>query len=158
MKKIILLSMLGMMFFSGTSFASEMKSSVSAPTGVWIKLLINFHRPKMECQRGFGLCFVFSWGFEELDGFSEKNLCLAKGQLNDRNQFIIEVDETSLTKYEGGSTLPYFKNKASISILDPYTLTDVTCRALGSSAPKTIKPGNYPVSYENGVYTIVFQL
>jgi hypothetical protein len=158
MKKIILLSMLAMMLFSGNSFATEMNSKAVAGPGVWFKLLINFHRPKMDCERGFGICFVFSWGIEEPDGYSEKNLCLAKGQINDRNQLIIEVSEASLASYENGSTLPYFKDKASISILDPYTFTDATCKALGSFAPKTIKPGNYPVSYQNGVYTIVFQL
>jgi len=157
MKKIMLLSMLGMIFLTEMSFASEMKLCNYAPEGIWIKLLINFHRPRTNCQSGFGLCFVVTWGWEELNGFSEKNLCPVKGQLKERNLFI-EVNAADLTTYESGSTLTYFKEKTSISILDSYTLPDATSRALGSITPLTIKPGNYPVSFKNGVYTIVFQL
>jgi hypothetical protein len=158
MKKIMLLSMLGMLFFTQTSFAAEMNSCPTAPTGVWIKFLLNFHRPKMECKSGFGICLLVTAGIEDGSESAEKNLCQVRGQLNERNQLVIEVDESVLAKYEGGSALPYFKDKTSVSILDPYTLPDATCRALGSSTPLTIKPGNYPVSCENGVYRVVFQL
>lgn len=158
MKKFMLLSMLGMLFFSQTSFATEMKSCTASPAGVWVKFLLNFHRPKMDCQSGFGLCLLVTAGIEVAGESTEQNLCLVRGQLNERNQFIIQVEEEALNKYEGGAALPFFKGKTSISILDPYTIPDGSCRALGLSAPLTIKPGNYPVSYENGVYEVVFQL
>ncbi|MEI7500325.1 MAG: hypothetical protein WCK84_07730 [Bacteroidota bacterium] len=157
MKKIILLSLLGIIFLTETSFAEVTKSAAFAPTGIWIKLLVNFHRPKLDCQSGFGLCFAVSWGLEDnIDGYTEKNLCLVRGKLNERNQLVFEIDEVALNNYEDGAALSNFKAKSSISILDAYTLPDATCRALGSSRQFTIKPGNYPVSYENGVYTIVF--
>ena len=149
--------MLSLIFFMQISFASETKSKSCPPTGIWIKLLINFHRPRTDCQSGFGLCFVVTWGVEEPTGFSERNLCPVRGQLRERNLFV-EVNEADLTAYETGSTLPYFRDKNSISILDPYTLSDATSRALGSNTPLIIKPGNYPVSFHNGVYTIVFQI
>ena len=156
MKKIILLSMLGMIFFTEMSFATEMKAIPNAPTGVWIKLLINLHRPKLNCERGFGICFIVSWGFENDKGSSEKNLCVVRGQLNGQSQLVIEIDEAALNKYESGIALPYFKDKTSITILDPYIIPESTCRALGSTTLLTIKPGNYPVTSRNGVYTIVF--
>ena len=154
---MMLLSILSLMILSQISFASEMKPVTCAPTGIWIKLLINFHRARTNCQSGFGLCFVVTWGVEEPEGFSAKNLCPVKGQLKEQNLFI-EVNEADLTTYENGSTLSYLRDKTSISILDPYTLTDATSRALGSNTPITIKPGTYPVSFQNGIYTIVFQL
>lgn len=159
MKKILLLSMLGIMFISESLFAVEMKSCPNPPTGVWIKIMVNLHRPKLDCERGFGICFAVSWGLEERPILgSEQNLCSMRGQINELNQLVLEVDETVLSKYEGGAALPYFKDKTSISILDPYTLPEATSRALGSSVPVTIKPGNYPVTFANGVYRVVFQL
>jgi len=158
MKRIMLFSLLSMMFFTDTTFAAELKSCCFAPTGIWIKLLINFHRPRTECQSGFGICFVVTTGIETDGGVTASNLCQAKGQLNERKQLLIEVDETALNTWEDGMALPYFKNKSSITILDPYTLTDATSRALGSSTPLTIKPGTYPVSIANGIYTVAFQL
>jgi len=158
MKKIMLFSMLSMIFFADTTFAAEWKSCSFAPTGIWIKLLINFHRPRTECQSGFGICFVVTTGIETDGSGSASNLCQAKGQLNDRKQLLIEVDESALASYDDGKALPFFKNKSSITILDPYTLTDATSRALGSSTPLIIKPGTYPVSIANGIYTVAFQL
>ena len=155
----MLISMLSMIFFSETTFATGVTPSSFAPAGVWIKLLINFHRPKLDCASGFGLCFDVSWGFEEnLGAYSAKNLCAVRGLLNSQNQLLIEVSEAALTSYDGGSALPYFKDKRTISIVDAYTLSDETCKALQSSSGITIRPGNYPLSYQNGVYTIVFQL
>ncbi|MDP1620998.1 MAG: hypothetical protein Q8M08_01535 [Bacteroidales bacterium] len=158
MKKIMLLSMLGMVLFSELSNATEIKPCICAPAGIWIKLHINLHRPKFDCERGFGICAFVTAGFDKISSPSEKNLCLVRGQLNERNQLVIEIDETTLINYEGGSSVPYFKDKTSIPIMDPYTIPDATCRALGANTPLTIKPGNYPVSYQNGTYTIVFQL
>ncbi len=158
MKKFMLLTVLGMLFVSQTSFATGIKSCTASPAGVWVKFLLNFHRPKMDCKSGFGLCLLVTAGIEVSGESSEQNLCVVRGQLNERNQLIIQVEEEALNKYEGGAALPFFNGKTSISILDPYTLPDASCRALGSSVPLTIKPGNYPVSYENGVYEVVFQL
>ena len=152
----MLLSILCMMLASHLSFASEMKPVTCAPTGIWIKLLINFHRPRTNCESGFGLCFIVTWGVEEPAGFPVKNLCPVRGQLKDKN-LCIEVNEADLATYESGSTLSYFRDKSSVTILDSYTLPDATSRALGSNTPITIKPGTYPVSYQNGTYTIVFQ-
>ena len=159
MKKFLLVSVLSMMFFTQSSFAAESGTSSVAPVGVWIKLLINFHRPKLDCASGFGICLVLSWGYEELGGnMASRNLCSVRGQLNDRHQLVVEINEAVLAGYDGGSALAYFKDKKSISILDSYALPDETCKALQASTLLTIVPGNYPISYENGVYTIVFQI
>lgn len=157
MKKIILLSILGMLLIAQTCLATETKSVANAPTSIWLKLVINFHRPKFKCESGFSICFIFSWGIEVPTGSNDNKLCIGRGQYNDQNQFVLEVEEAALAKYEDGSTLPYFKDKKSITIMDPYTFPEPTCRALGSAAPITIQPGSYPVTYRNGTYTIVFQ-
>ena len=158
MKKIILITMLGTIFLSGSSYATENKSSATAPTAVWIKLLITFHRPKFNCESGFSICLLVTWGLEAPVGSSEKGMCAARGKLNERNQLIVEVNEDELTRYEGGAALRYFKDKTSIPIPDPYALPEATCRALGSAAPLVIRQGNYPVTFQNGTYTVVFQL
>ncbi len=158
MKKMMLFVMLGLIFFSETLTANELRPCMSPPTGVWIKLLINLHRPKLNCESGFGVCFLVTWGIENAGGTSENKLCPVKGQLNERNQLIIEIDEEAIARYEGGAALRYFKDKTSISIPDPYPIPDATCRALGANTPLTVKPGTYPVSFQNGVYTIIFQL
>ncbi len=158
MKKVLLLAVLGMIFLAKTSVGAEMRSSCVAPASVWIKLNIILHRPKLNCERGFGVCFLFTWGLEQAGGFAEKTFCPVRGMLNEKNQLILEFEEGALTKYEGGSALSNFKDKTSITILDPYTVPESTCRALGSASSITIKPGTYPVLYQNKVYTIVFQL
>jgi hypothetical protein len=157
MKKIILFLMPGLIFLTGTVSGTEMRSSASPPTGVWIKLNINLHRQKMNCERGFGLCFIFTWGFEDESASSEKNACPARGMLNERNQLVIELDEAALARYEGGASLPYFRGKSSVTIPETYDLPESTCSALGSKKPLTVKPGNYPVSCKGSTYTITFQ-
>ena len=158
MKKIMLLSMLSVFLFTETTNATELKSVTPPPTAVWVKLIINFHRPKMNCESGFGLCFDITMGVDDAMIRNGQNLCQVKAALNERNEFIVEVTSDVLNNYENGSTMPYFKDKRSITILDPYTLSATTCKALGSTTPLTIKPGNYPVSFANGVYTVAFQL
>lgn len=157
MKKIMLVSALFIIFITGSFAATGMRPCATMPTGIWIKLLINFHRPKMDCESGFGICMMFSWGIEEKRGQPDKSLCPARGQLNDRNQLLIEMNETDLRNLQGGYALSFMKGKTTVTIQDPYTLPDATCRELGSAGPLTIKPGDYPVSSRNGVYTIVFQ-
>jgi hypothetical protein len=150
--------MLGMIFLTGTSFGSERKLSGCSPTGVWIKLNINLHRPKLNCEKGFGICFLISWGFDDASVAAGKGLCPARGLVNDRNQLVIEIEESTLAKYDGGFAMSNFRDKSSISIQDPYVIPESTCRSLGRKAELTIKPGNYPVSYQNKTYTITFQL
>jgi hypothetical protein len=155
---MIVLSMLGILLFTGTSRATGTFATPSAPTGVWIKLLFNLHRPKKDCMSGFGFCIIFSWGFDKPVGPGEKNLCPGRGLLNDRNQLVIEIEESALAAYEDGSVVREFRGKEAITLIDPYQLPDVTCRALGSLKPLTIAPGIYPVTYRKGAYTVVFQL
>jgi len=158
MKKFSLLTMISMMLLMGTTYATESKSAIPSPPGFWIRFDFSFHRPKTSCKSGFGICVDVTAGIDSPIGNTDPNLCPVKAQLNDRNQLVVEITAESLGSYENGSTLPYFKDKTSITILDPYTLSPATCKALGSTTPLTIKPGSYPVSFANGVYTVVFQL
>ena len=151
--------MLGVLFMTGNLFATELKSVLpSAGDGLVIDLKITFHRPKFDCQRGFGICLAVSATWNDSGNSGGNDFCYVKASVNERNQLIVEISEAALAKYEGGSSLPYFKDKTTIPILDPYTLPEETCRVLGVKPPQTIKPGNYPVTYQDGVYTVIFQL
>ena len=154
----MLFAMISIMLVMGESYATELKSVVPSPPGIWIRIDISFHRQKSNCKTGFGFCIDFTVGGDRPNFTSDQNLCPVKGQLNDKNQLIIEVTAEALANYEFGSTLPYFKDKTSIRIEEPYTLSAATCRALGAAMPVTIKAGSYPVSFANGIYTIVIQL
>lgn len=159
MKKLILFSVLGMMLLSGSAYASDVIAIPAASSSAWVNIRITFHRPKLECKRGFGICFEFSVGFEDnMDAGADYNTCPVRAQLNEKNQLILQINDRELTKYEGGSTLSYFKDKTSLTLEDPYTLSGTTSKALGSTAPLTIRQGVYPVSYNAGVYTVIIQL
>jgi len=157
MKRMMLISMLGILLFSDTVFANVPLVSNASPTGVWIKFIFNFHRPKLNCESGFGICFDIEWGFVDFSAPSAPKGCVVKGQVNELGQLVMEVSESDLMKYENGSTLPYFKNKNIITIVDPYTLSVASCKSLGMSSQFTIRPGDYPVTYKGGVYTVVFR-
>jgi hypothetical protein len=158
MKKLVLLPMIVMFLLTGNAEATELISPMPSPTGVWVKLTINFHRPKKDCLSGFGICADFTWGIEDSFSKNDQEFCPVKALVNDKNQLIIEIQEVALSSYNNGSTMTYFKDKTSITIPDPYTLSPGACRALGSKNPLTVKPGEYPVSFANGAYSVVIQL
>jgi len=164
MKKIALLILANVLLFSGFTLASEMQSktdysplSVTAPVGVWVKLTIIFHRPKRDCLKGFGLCFNIEWGIDGAGSPNEVKGCPVNMKI-ENNQLIMQVKESDLQNYEQGSTLTYFKDKTSMTLEDLTELPPGITRELGSSTPIVIKPGTYPVTYQNGIYTVVFQL
>jgi len=158
MKKLVLLPMIVMFLLMGNAEATELISPMPSPTGFWIKITINFHRPKKDCLSGFGICGDLSCGFEDSFAQNAQEFCPAKAQLNDKNQLILEIQESALKSYDNGSAFTYFNGKTSITIPDPYTLSPAACKALGSKTPLTVKPGDYPVSFANGAYSVVFQL
>ncbi|MEI6434109.1 MAG: hypothetical protein WCP32_04630 [Bacteroidota bacterium] len=158
MKKFFVFSMLSVLLLTGDLFATEVKPIPLAGDDLIVNIKLIFHRPKKDCKSGFGICLIFNMSWEDAQVNNDNTQCLAKGSINERNQLTIVVAESELNKYDGGSALPYFRDKTTIPILDPYPLTPELCRAFGANPPLTIKPGNYPVSFENGVYTVIFQL
>ena len=158
MKKITVLTIVGLLLFSGASYATEMKStSLNAPSGVWITLHLKFHKPKWDCERGFGLCFNITWGIERGAKSRSETECPVKMKL-DNNQLIMEVEESDLQKYEQGTSLAYFNGKSTITLDENTEIPPSYCRQLGSSRPIVIKSGTYPVTYKDNIYTIVFTL
>jgi hypothetical protein len=165
MKKLIVFSLMGMFLYSAGLTAGHFStltktdpSVVSAPpAGVWVKLTLIFHRPKTDCKTGFGICVDFSWGIDGGLGGNEQ-ACPVRMMINSQNQLILEVTESDLTKYENAGTLPYFKNKTSITLEDPVSLTPAMCKKLGTDYPVNIKAGSYPVTFKDNIYTVVFQL
>ncbi len=158
MKKMLIV-LAGMLLLSPAAVMATSVAFTSAPTGVWVKLEINLHRPKFNCERGFGICFLVSAGFNnENSGTPHESLLPARARVNERDQLTVEIAETALTRYDGGAALPFFRNRNTVSIQDPYEIPESTCRTLGLKSPRFIKPGTCPVSYKSGVYTVVFQL
>jgi len=158
MKKLMLFVLMGLLTVQEGVHATSVQPALWMPAGVWIKLEVIFHRPKFNCETGFSICAIFTAGIDASGQGSERQTCQVRGQLNERGQLVLEIDEVLLSKYEGGTAFRYFKDKTSVSIPDPYILPEPTCRALGSATPLVIKPGNHPVSFSNGVYSVTFQL
>lgn len=149
------MAMVCMVLFTGTSFASVIASEAPSAT-FWIKLLITFHRPKLDCETGFGLCFDVEWGLDKTAG-SPIAMCPARASVGDNGELLLEVTEQDLLRYENGSTLPYFKGQRTITLEDPYTFSPEASKKLGSAGPITVPAGVYPVSCSDNIYTVVFK-
>jgi hypothetical protein len=159
MKRSILASILLALFsglFTHPLPASGLNTPSPLPTGVWIKLNIIFHKPKNDCKTGFGICTDLTWGIEGPS--TSGQYCTVQAQINGQNQLILQVTEEALENYENGSSLPNFRNRNSIPLEEPYTLSMAASRALGSPTPVTIRPGTYPLTYSNHTYTVTIQL
>jgi len=157
MKKITLLSLIGMILFSEAIFASVTEINTSPGPIFWIKISLNFHRPKYNCLSGFGICLSVSAGVDKM-GMPASGSCPGLMAINDQNQLLILVTEENLRNYENGSTLPYFKDKTTITLEDSYTLPPATCKELGANDPVIIRPGRYTVSFANNTYTVTIPL
>ena len=156
MKKVILTLLLGSLILGNSLSAAETAPTPSSPAGVWIKLIINFHKPKFDCERGFGFCFDIEWGLQE-GAPSAPAGCLVRAKIDERKIMVMEIAEADLLAYENGTTLPYFKNQKAIMLDESFTFSEKSSKALGESNRFTIKPGTYPVTYKNGIYTVVFK-
>lgn len=150
--------MLGLLLCTGVLAGNETRPVMPSREGIWVKLNIIFHRRSQDCERGFGICAFFTAGIDGPGVSSEKNGCAARAQLNEKNQLILDVDESALSKYEGGATLVHFRNRTSITLQESFTIPEPVCRKLGPGGTMTIRPGTYPILYQNGVYRITIQL
>jgi len=156
MKKFMITLLLGSLILGNSLSAAEVVPIPSAPAGVWIKLIINFHKPKFDCERGFGFCFDIEWGFQE-GAPSAPAGCLVRAKIDEHKEMVMEIAEADLLTYENGTTLPYFKNQKAIILDESFTFSEKSSKALGESNRFTIKPGTYPITYKNGIYTVVFK-
>jgi|GEM_PF-363677 len=163
MKKHVLLILTNLLLFTGVSFATDFHSlpgssamAFTSPVGVWVKLTIIFHRPKLQCLREFGLCFNINFGTEKEDPVIGEGGCPISMQL-DKGQLQLRVTHSALKNYESGNTLQYFQEKSSITLEDDTELPESLSRELGASIPIVIKAGNYPVQFQDDAYIITFQ-
>ena len=149
---------------TGISFATGIQPlngpptvACAAPFGVWVKITINFHRPKFDCLRGFGICLDWQAGIESSGNPNEVGGCPVRMKL-ENDKLVMQVSEAELSRYENGSSLHFFEGKTSITLEDDTELPQEITRDLGSSTPVVIKAGSYPVSFRDGIYTVTFQL
>jgi hypothetical protein len=105
----MIISLLGI---QGLSMASEVTSK-STDVGIWIKIYLKFHRPKYECERGFGFCFDVTAGIEKGINPDEK-VCPVKAKLDQMNQLVFEISEYELIKYE--KQRPYLTLKKKVQL------------------------------------------
>ncbi len=163
MKKIISLCLLSILMTAGAVHAGKLNTINVNPGplpsySVWIKLILTFHRPKMDCKSGFGICFDIQFGSDKAIGGGQ-NYCQAQARINAAGQLELMVTEEELLRYENGFALSYFK-KGSLTFEDPYTFSDAVTKLLGSMRPVTINPGTFHVSYDASAqtYTVAFPL
>lgn len=154
----MLLSLIGMILLSEAAVAAGTKIIASPePDAVWIKIILIFHRPKFDCKSGFGICLDFSAGIDKM-AMPSSNGCPVLMKINEQKQLLIQVTEDNLILYENGTTLPFFKDKATITLEDSCTFPSSIGSELGAINPVIIRPGKYPVTYENKTYTVTIPL
>jgi hypothetical protein len=137
---------------------------VSASTGakimnprpdVVITIKLNLHSKKQDCSAGFGFCKItINLSFEDKVNPGSETV-VGKAFINAQNQLVIKLNETDLNNYENGSILKYFTGKNSVYVDANYEFTNDVSTALGSPRPIIIKEGNYRLSIDQGIYTIV---
>ncbi len=161
MKKIITICVVSILMLTGAAKATQLNPinlnpSPSASLSVWVKIILTFHRPKLDCKSGFGICVDIEVGMDKATG-SGANLCPAQARLNAAGQFELRVTEEDLQKYENGFALPYF-SRGSITLEDSYTFSDPVTRQLGTDREITVKPGSYKVVYDALTHTYTVAL
>jgi hypothetical protein len=161
MKKIIAVFLVSMLTLAGAVHAGKITSFNVNPGpapcySVWIKLIITFHRPKTQCQTGFGICFDIELGTDKAAG-AGTGQCPAQARINTAGQLELMVSEGDLLKYENGFALPYFKS-GTLTFEDPYTFSESVAKKLGSISQVSIKPGTYPVVFDAStrMYSVAF--
>jgi len=102
----------------------------------------------------FGFC-KFSVSVKWENRPAGGNLIKGNAYLNESNQLVITLNENDLKAVRNGVFYNYLKDRHSVSIDDPYTLSPEVSRALESKYPIVIKPGDYPVIHENNEFRIV---
>ena len=162
MKKSIIICVLCILVFAGAANAAisnpiSVKPNPEASFSVWIKIIINFHRPKLQCQKGFGICLDFQWGTSENPSGPGNSGCIAEVRVNNANQLELLVSEDDLKNYENGFALSYFRS-GSFTLEEPYTFSAGVSGLLGTGKPVTVGNGTYPVVYNPSAktYTATF--
>jgi hypothetical protein len=156
MKKLILLFIIGL--FSDQVLLANFTTSALTKPDVVITIKLNLHSKKLECLTGFGFCKIsINITIEDKMPANEETVT-GKAFVNSRNQLIIKIDESNLRNYDNGAALKYFAGKKFVNVDASYELTNDLCKALGYPSSIVIKEGNYPVDFDQGVYTITINL
>jgi hypothetical protein len=154
MKKLVFLLIVGI-FSMNLVFANAESGLMNPRPDVVITIKLNLHSKKMDCNAGFGFCKItINITFED-NIKPESEMITGKTFMNGQNQLVIKLNEEDLKNYDNGSVFKYFDGKSSIYVDADYEVTRQVYTALGLQKPVTIKAGTYPLSYDQGIYTIV---
>jgi len=152
-KNILAILILGLC--SNFMFAAGMNTFSMSPDIV-ITIRINLHTKSSGCSTGFGFCrFQISTG---IGGQSPQysNDLSAQAYLNSSNQLVLKISDADLQQYEGGKSLAWFQGKKSVTVSEDYSLGSDLDKALGATSPLVIRAGTYNLTYEGGIYTMIF--
>ena len=154
MNKLVLLLIVGILSMN-LVFANAESRIMNPRPDVVITIKLNLHSKKLDCNAGFGFCKIsINLTFEDKVNPGGET-AVGKAFINAQNQLVIKLNETDLNNYENGSVLKYLKGKKSVYVDTDYELTNDLSTTLGSPRPLIIKEGTYPLSFDQGIYTIV---
>lgn len=149
--------MLPALFIVQGLFATEPVTTPGPSSMAW-EFKINWHTPRSNCTRLLGICsisFCVTINFAEDSPGSEEVPCTI--MLNRDNEMVIRLSESNLSKYDP-ELLKYFTGKSTVTFDDTYDITEEISKATQPQGRVIIRPGTYPLLYQNGVYTITFPL
>jgi hypothetical protein len=136
-------------------FAAGMNNFSMSPDLVII-IRINLHTKSSGCETGFGFCRLHIGTGISGQNPQFSNDLSAQAYLNGSNQLVLKISDSDLQRYEDGKSLPYFQGKKSITVSENYPLGSDLDKALGAASPLVIRAGIYNVTYEGGIYTMIF--
>lgn len=131
--------------------------STSSPASKF-EFIIDLHTPRSNCTKYLGICKI---GFCVVIDFSDN--APGSGQIpcsisiNRNDELVIQLSEDNISKYDPG-LLKYFEGRTTVSFDDTYDITEEVSKGLQPRGQVVIRPGTYPLSYQNGIYTLVFPL
>lgn len=129
-----------------------------APSAKGFSFKIDFHTPRSQCTKFLGICsisFCLTLNFEEGEIHSGEVPCMIT--LNQRNDLIIQLSEEQISRYDP-DFLKFISGKSTLTFDDTYDISAEISKGIQSQRKVVIRPGDYPLSYQSGTYTLIIPL
>lgn len=156
MKKIIALFFVLTIGYQGLMATEPVITPVPSNKGFEFK--IDFHTPRSQCTKFFGICsisFCLTVNFEEGGAGSGEVPCTIT--INHKNELIIQLSEAKIAMYDPG-LLKFFSGKTMLTFDDTYDITAEISKGMQPQGKVVIRPGDYPLDYQNGRYILTIPL
>jgi hypothetical protein len=129
---------------------------MSTPSSRGIHFIIDLHTPRSHCTQYLGVCKLsvcIEFNFE--DGSLGAGEIPCEINFGRNNELIIQLLENNIAKFDPG-LLKFLAGKTTVTIDDTYDITEDISKGLQPQGRVVIRPGTYPFTYVNGVYTFTF--